>query len=1049
MRIFVISLVLLFSSVFQGVAQSPGGVSTNLRWWLKANSGVFSDNGATPAVANSTAVQQWNDQSTIANHARQTTGGNKPVFNNAVINGYPALRFSSNQFIDGLALPGINPTDNWIFFMVFKQNSFTAGGTSDGGGTYLMDRTSGTGNLMSLKIVNTDKFMLQKRNDGGFGIGGPISTISAASSQFVIADYYRQFGTAYGLFINGKSDGTSGDDSGNLTGPTLRIGRHADNTNSGLNGDLAEVIMYNYFPTATQRQQIESYLAIKYGITLDQSDGGKDYLSSTGTTIYPATTSHAVYNNNIAGIGQDDGSALLQSSSQSQNNLSVLSVSSPSALTNGNFLLWGDDSPTITNSNNVPAPYINRLSRVWRAKTTGSVGTVTLSFDLTGLGVSLSNASRFALLTNTSADLSTATASTATRSISGNVVSFSGISISDGTYFSIATDIIIPVPGGVSGPLAWLRADNGAYVNTGITLATNGQTVQQWNNFQGSVSYNVSQATSGNRPTFLTNSANSNPVIRYSVASSSLDFGAMGISSSSSLESFFSIRPTAINSTGSVNDENGSYFMDRTTASNALFGLKASGTKFGYQKRNDASNGLGGVATTSDINTSIFQLVNMYRNYNVQYGIAYNGSIESTLADTDGPMTLPSLRLGNHATTNVGLVGDLPEFILYTRNLSTNERTRVNSYLALKYGVSLSQATATHYLASNSSIIFPSATSYSGFSTDVAGLGRDNVSSLLQLNSQSVNAGSMVNLQIASLPTDLSFLIWGSNNGSVTVPNTVDVQSPVLRRLARVWRVSNINSVGPVTVNIDLSTVPGAKLQADLRLIVDGDGVFNAGTTALTGTLVGNIFTVTNVTLANGNYFTIGSVSLSTPLPVQLTQFDVELSGENVTATWATASELNADFFEVQRSKEGVEYESIGKVKAFGTTTIPQKYSLDDTNPYNGISYYRLRQVDFDGTQTFSDVRSITIDKKATRISIFPNPVLNNQLTLQLHNWKEESAHVTIVDLMGKIVFQMPLAVARQTKWLFTLNDDIPTGVYLITVRGSTSRFISKIMVNK
>ncbi|MFM8913417.1 MAG: hypothetical protein ACKOE6_10970, partial [Flammeovirgaceae bacterium] len=455
-------------------------------------------------------------------------------------------------------------------------------------------------------------------------------------------------------------------------------------TNGGLNGDLAEVIMYNNFPTITQRQQIESYLAIKYGVTLDQSIGGKDYLSSAGTTIYPATTTHAAYNNNIAGIGQDDGSALLQASSQSQNSFSVLAVSNPSAITNGSFLMWGDDSPTITNSTNVPAPFINRLSRVWRAKTTGTVGTVTLSFDLTGLGISLADANRFALLTNTSPDLSTATASTATRSISGNVVSFSGISVADGTYFSIATDVI-PGPGGVSGHIAWLRADIGAYLDAGITLAANGQTIQQWNNFQGSASYNVSQATSGNRPSFLTNSANSNPVIRYSVASSSLDFGSMGVSSSSSLEAFFAIRPTAFTS-GLVTDGNGSYFMDRTSATNALFGLKASGTKFAYQKRNDANTGLGGVATTSNINTSIPQLVNMYRNYNVQYGIAYNGSIESTSVDTDGPMTLPNLKLGNHATTNVGLVGDLPEFILFTRNLTTNERTRINSYLALKYG---------------------------------------------------------------------------------------------------------------------------------------------------------------------------------------------------------------------------------------------------------------------------------------------------------------------------------------------------------------------------
>ncbi len=1048
---YPILVLLFFFIVAQVYGQSPGGISGNLQWWLKADAGVFSDNGTTAATVNGTPVQQWNDQSTMVNNAQQAASANKPVFNNSIINGYPALRFSSNQYLDALAAPGINPTNSWIFFLVFRQSSFTAGGTGDGVGTYLMDRTTNTQNLTSFKIVNTDKFYLQKRNDDNTGLGGPVSTTSAGSSLFFITDYYRQFGSGYGLYINGKSDGTSGDDSKNLTGPTIRIGRHQSTINGGLNGDLAEVVVYNTFPTTTQRQQIESYLAIKYGVTLDQSGGGKDYLSSLGTIIYPATTTYAAYNNNIAGIGQDNGSALTQSASQSQNSLSVLSVSSPSALSNGNFFVWGDDSPTITNSSNVPAPYINRLSRVWRAKVTGSVGTTTLSFDLTGLGISLSIASRFALLTNSSSDLSTASVSTATRSIVGNVVSFTGITITDGTYFSLATDYI-PGPGGVSPPIVWLRADQGAYVNAGTTLAINGQTVQQWNDYQGSSTYNVSQATSGNRPTFIMGSANNNPVIRFPVAGAnypSLDMGAIAISSSSSLETFVAISPTSTNSTGTVNDGNGTYFIDRTSGTNALYSFKASGTKFGYQKRNDAAGGLGGVITNSSIATAIPQLVNFYRNYNVQYGIGYNGAIENTLADADGPMTLPSLRLGNHATTNVGLVGDLPEFILFTRNLSTVERTRVNSYLAIKYGVTLSQATATDYLASNGTVIFPSSTTYSGFSSDVGGIGRDDISSLVQLNSQSVNAGSMVNLQIGSLPTDLTFLVWGSNNGSVTAPNYSDVQSPVLVRLSRVWRVSNINGTGPVTVNIDLSTVPGAKAQADLRLLVDADGIFNAGATSLTGTLSGSIFTVTNVALANGTFFTIGSVSLSTPLPIQITRFDVGQKGGAVEVSWATSNELNADYFEVHRSKDGKEFEIVGKVKAAGTTSQPQNYSLQDNNPYDGTSYYRLTEIDFDGTIAYSSVRAVTFDKLATQLFIYPNPTSGN-ISLQLQNWNGGFATIAITDLMGKIIFNSQVALSdTQGTYTLDLPESTQAGIYIITVKDTTHSITSKVVVNK
>ncbi|MFM6440049.1 MAG: hypothetical protein ACKPGW_34960, partial [Microcystis panniformis] len=67
MRNLAISILFVFVSIQLCFAQSPGGVSSNLRWWLKANSGVFSDNGVTPAVTNGTAVQQWNDHSTILN----------------------------------------------------------------------------------------------------------------------------------------------------------------------------------------------------------------------------------------------------------------------------------------------------------------------------------------------------------------------------------------------------------------------------------------------------------------------------------------------------------------------------------------------------------------------------------------------------------------------------------------------------------------------------------------------------------------------------------------------------------------------------------------------------------------------------------------------------------------------------------------------------------------------------------------------------------------------------------------------------------------------
>lgn len=118
---------------FEAAGQSsPGGVSGNLRWWLKADAGVL--NPSSGAAIDGEAVMQWNDQSTIVNNASQGTAGNRPVFRTNIINGNPVLRFAGNQFVDAASAPGIVTSNSFSFFLVFKPSSFTAGGTVMGAG---------------------------------------------------------------------------------------------------------------------------------------------------------------------------------------------------------------------------------------------------------------------------------------------------------------------------------------------------------------------------------------------------------------------------------------------------------------------------------------------------------------------------------------------------------------------------------------------------------------------------------------------------------------------------------------------------------------------------------------------------------------------------------------------------------------------------------------------------------------------------------------------------------------------------------------------------
>jgi hypothetical protein len=119
---------------------------------------------------------------------------------------------------------------------------------------------------------------------------------------------------------------------------------------------------------------------------------------------------------------------------------------------------------------------------------------------------------------------------------------------------------------------------------------------------------------------------------------------------------------------------------------------------------------------------------------------------------------------------------------------------------------------------------------------------------------------------------------------------------------------------------------------------------------------------VSNVSLISGN---------NTPLPVELTRFEATAKGQSVNLNWATASEKNSDRFEVQRSATGEVFETVGTVKGQGNTSSAHNYAFVDSRPLAGRSYYRLRQVDTDGTTAFSPVATVQLRNE---LAVYPNP---------------------------------------------------------------------------
>jgi hypothetical protein len=133
------------------------------------------------------------------------------------------------------------------------------------------------------------------------------------------------------------------------------------------------------------------------------------------------------------------------------------------------------------------------------------------------------------------------------------------------------------------------------------------------------------------------------------------------------------------------------------------------------------------------------------------------------------------------------------------------------------------------------------------------------------------------------------------------------------------------------------------------------------------------------------------------PLPVELLFFNAIQTGEKVSLSWATASELNFDYFSIEKSSNGIDFSELEQVKGHGTTNERKDYKLVDNLPLIGRNYYRLKSVDFDGYTEYFNVVLVNFSGEKT-VSIFPNPSDGKAITIALNFVPEKNTTITIFD---------------------------------------------------
>ena len=168
-------------------------------------------------------------------------------------------------------------------------------------------------------------------------------------------------------------------------------------------------------------------------------------------------------------------------------------------------------------------------------------------------------------------------------------------------------------------------------------------------------------------------------------------------------------------------------------------------------------------------------------------------------------------------------------------------------------------------------------------------------------------------------------------------------------------------------------------------------------------------------------------VPVATPLPVTLVQFDVKLQGLDALLTWQTASEINNDYFSVERSNDASNFTSVGRVAAKGTASGYYFIDAGVGAQLQGVVYYRLRQVDVDGTSTYSLTKAVTLTKATTTVQAYPNPT-----TTELHvHLPTAGAKLAVYTAAGQLVME---ASATTTENTLDVRE-LPAGVYLLRIK--------------
>jgi hypothetical protein len=806
---------------------APGCVATNLQHWLKADLAVERD-------TNSTA-QVWNDQSPY-DRATDFVSGD-PLWQPNGLNFNPTVDFDGNDFLR------IDNAANKTFSSTFTQGEvFAVTKTKNAAGSangFPYDY-GGNGhnhyfyanNLYNEFGANVRKAWTPSNPTTALEGGGTVSGTPVDLREWNVFHTYSATNDWKSGF-NGKVQYTSTNSVVNFTMAASNVTIGKGSGAESYTGEIGEVILYDRKLTDAERAKVLSYLGIKYGISQSV-----DYVNSAGTVIFNsdgAAGGTYQYDYDVAGIGREDCMALHQKQSRSANGEEILEVGlgsiaetnalNANSLTNNTYLVWGHQGG-VTKFNTAYTPLVitpvatyNRMARIWCAKETGTIGNVQVRIPAT------TGAEH--LIVDSSPAFSSGSRTEVALTEDGNGYLVGTFNFTGEQYFTFGRNIY--APGCVTANLlAWYRPEAGVV----------GSSVSQWSDFHSG--YHVLQNTANDRPTLqsATVGYNYNPYLKFDGANDHLEYTAGRFINAASGGSVFAAASNVIDNGGYEN-------LADLGVDNPHMGL-LNGNQIMYM------NGSSPVQIThsTPLTANRTQVYGYFWNGggpNVGSGLRLDGTefydpnTEATLVANggyvDGLWTIGSY----NGVENWN--GGIAEVILYDRNLTAAEKMRVETYLAIKYGTTLSH----NYMSGTNALIYDVTT----HGHDVAGIGRDACQALNQKQSKSVNSDEFVtiskgniaatNAANTSVIPNNTFLVWGNDNASIyarTIGLPTGLPAGVEVWSNRKWKATTTGTMGNVMLTVPSKKMAGMDKSATHYLIVADNSAFT-GAQAIALNVVG------------------------------------------------------------------------------------------------------------------------------------------------------------------------------------------------------------------